>query len=217
MNTARRFASALALATTTATTGCLCGADEERAVTVSAIDALTVVRDGSSRRIEIVTRVTEPEVSPQTFDFVYNTIEERPQGEGIVLGLSGTDPTSNELVILALALPVSLRRGDEYAVGATFSVDAGLTSDPRLWGAYDLQQSDRAEVAFTIAAYSFPPPLYTVSFRATTSSGTIRVTERQRGSLELSLNLTLVDATGMTTTVTGRVQANTERFTPPCT
>lgn len=217
MNTARKLVSALALATTVATTGCLCGADEERAVTVSAPDSLTVVRDGASRRIEIVTRVTEPEVSPQTFDFVYNTLEERAQGEGIVLGLSGTDPTSNELVILALALPVSLRRGDEYAVGATFSVDPGLTADPRLWGAYDLQQSDRAEVAFTVATYSFPPPQYTVNFRAATSTGTIRVTQRQRGSVELSLNLSLVDATGKTTTVTGRVQANSERFTPPCT
>ena len=128
MNTARNLVSALALATTVATTGCLCGADEERAVTVSAPDSLTVVRDGASRRIEIVTRVTEPEVSPQTFDFVYNALEERAQGEGIVLGLSGTDPTSNELVILALALPVSLRRD-----GGPASASQGLDLELAGW------------------------------------------------------------------------------------
>ena len=198
-------------------TGCLCGADEERAVTISAPDSLSVVRDGAARKIDVVTRVTEPEVSPQTFDFVFNTIEGPPQGEGVVLGLSGTDPTSNELVILALALPVSLRRGDEYQVGGTFTVEPGLMSDPRLWGAYDLQQPDRAELAFTVATYSFPPPQHTVNFRAATSTGTIRVTQRQRGWVELSVDLSLVDATDKTTTVTGRVQASSERFTPPCT
>lgn len=209
--------AAIALTMTFATTGCLCGADEEHAVTVSSPDSLTVTRDGAARRIEVVTRLDQTQVSPPTFEFVFNTIEGSTSGEGIALSLSGTDPTSNELVILVLALPVSLRRGDEYAVGATFTVDAGMSSDPRLWGPRDLQQSNQAEAAFTVATYSFPPPQYNAVCRAVSSSGTIRVTQRQSGWVELSLNLSFADAAGKTTTVTGRAQANSERFTPPCT
>jgi len=217
MHTARRWLAAIGLVTTLAMTGCLCGADEGHAVTVSAPDALTVTRDGVARKVEVVTRLTEPEASPTTFQFVFNAVEGSTNGEGVALSLSGADATSDELVILTLALPVALRRGDEYPVGATFTVDPGLTPDPRLWGAYDLRQPDEAEAAFTIASYSFPPPQFTVNFRAATSTGTIRVTQRQRGSVELSLNLSFTDASGKTTTVTGRAQANSERFTAPCT
>ncbi len=77
------------------------------------------------------------------------------------MGLSGIDATSDERVILVLALPVSLRRGDDYTVGATFTVDPGPTTDPRSFGAYYLQQPNGAEAAFTVATYSFPPLLYT--------------------------------------------------------
>jgi hypothetical protein len=217
MHTPRWWLPVVGLAATLAMSGCLCGADEQRAVTVSSPDSLTVVGDGATRRIEVVTRLTEPEVSRSTFDFVFNTVERSAGGEGIALSLSGTDPASNELVVLVLALPVSLQRGEAYPVGATFAVEPGVSSDPRLWGPHDLRQPAQAEVAFTVAAYSFPPPQYTVRFRAVTSTGTIRVTQRQRGWVELSLDLSLADATGRARTVTGRVQANSERYTPPCT
>jgi hypothetical protein len=217
MNTTRGWLSAISLAATVAMSGCLCGADEERAVTVSAPDSLVVTRGGSARRIEFVTRIDEQQVSPATFDFVFNTVEGARSGEGIALTLSGIDPTTNEAVVLVLALPVSLRRGDEYPVGGTFTVEVGAGADPRSWGPHDLQQSNRAEVAFTVVAYTFPPARYTTTFRAATSSGTIRVTQRQGDWIEMSLNLSLVDAAGRTTTVTGRAQANSERYTPPCT
>jgi len=207
----------LALAATLATTGCLCGADEERAVTISAPDSLAVARDGETRRVGSVSRLTEFDGDPSAFQYVFATIEGATTGEGVVLSLSGMDTASNEIVIVALALPVSLRRGEEYPVGATFNVDPGLTPDPRLSGAYDLQQPNQAEAALTIATYSFPPPQYTVGFRAVTASGTVRVTERERGRVELSLNLSFADAAGRTVGLTGRAQANTERYTPPCT
>lgn len=210
-------ALAATVATTVATTGCLCGADEEYGVTVSAPDSLVVARDGVSRRVGMVARLTQPLVSAATFQFVYDAVEGSTNGEGVALTLSGIDPVSDEVVTLVLGLPVSLRRGDEYPVGATFAIEPGVSSDPRLWGPRDLQQSNRAEVAFLVSAYTFPPPLYTATFRAVTSTGTVRVTQRQRGWVELSLNLNLVDATGRTTTITGRAQANSERITPPCT
>jgi len=207
---------ALGLAMTVAVSAC-CGAEEEHAVTVSAPDSLTVAVDGATRRVEAITRLDESQVDPSTFEFVFNTIEGSRSGEGIALTLSGTGPTQNELVILVLALPVSLSRGDEYQVGETFTVEPSVSSDPLLWGPHDLQQSSQAGAAFTMATYSFPPAQYSVTFRAVTSSGTVRVTQRQRGWVELSLNLVFTDAGGKTTAVTGRAQANSERFTPACT
>ena len=210
-----RWLGAFAFATTIAITGC-CGAEEERAVTVWAPDSLTVIGDGVTRRIASVIRLTEPPASPSTFQFVYNTIEGSTSGEGIALSLSGNDPVSDELVIFTLALPVSLRKGDEYSVGATFTVEPGFTSDPRMWGPHDLQQSTQAEVAFTVATYTFPPGVFNTTFVAETSTGTIRVTERERGRVELLVDLSFADANGKTTTVIGRVHASTEKITRPC-
>jgi hypothetical protein len=219
MNARRVLSAALGAAAIVAMSGCssLCGAREQRAVTLGAgITGLTVVRDGTTRRVEVVTRLTEPLTNPSTFDFVFNTIEGSRSGEGVALSLSGNDPVSDELVALTLALPVSLRSGDEYAVGSTFTIEVGLDSDPRSWGPHDLKQSNQAEAAFTIAKYSFPPPTFTVNFRAVTSTGTIRVTDRDDGSVEFTLNLSFTDANGKTTLVTGNVQGVTERYTPPC-
>jgi hypothetical protein len=213
MNTTRSFV-AFGLAATFAINGC-CGGDEQHSVTVSAPDSLVVTRDGATRRVEVVTQLTETQVRSPTFQFVFNTIEGSTSGEGIALTLSGNDPVSDELFLLVLALPVSLRDGDQYPIGATFNVEPG-GSDPQMWGAHDLQQSNQADVAFTVATYRFPPGVYDATFRAATSTGTIRVTERERGRVELSLNLSLADAAGKTTTVTGRAQANTGSFTLVC-
>lgn len=211
MNTARWWLGALGLAATIAMNGCLCG-NEEHAVTVSSHDSLTVTRDGVTSKVGIVTRLTAPLVSAATLEFVFHTVEGAASGEGVALSLSGIDPASNELVALTLALPVALRRDDEYSVGPTFTIEPG-SSDPRLWGAHDLQQPNQAEAAFAIATYSFPPGQYTASFRAVASTGTIRITQRRHGSVELLLNLSFADTDGKTTTVTGRVQVNSEQFT----
>lgn len=217
MNTTRWWLTTLGLATSLVLSGCVCGADETHAVTVSAPDSLVVTAAGTVRKIEVVTRLTEADVSPSSFGFVYNTIEGFAGGEGIALTLSGFDAATNEVVLLVLALPVSLRRGEEYQVGSTFTVDAGFGTDPRAWGPHDLQQPDRAETAFTTAAYVFPPGRYDTTFRAATSTGTVRVMNRRNGWIEMSLTLSFTDASGRTSTVTGRVQATSESYTPPCT
>lgn len=214
MHTAQWLAG-FALATAIATTGC-CGS-EQRAVTVSAPDSLTVTRNGSTRKVEIVTRLDETQGSASSFEFVYNTIEGSRSGEGIALTLSGVDPVSDEVVLLVLALPVSLRDGDEYPVGATFPVDAGVPSDPRFWGPHDLEQPGQAETAFTIASYTFPPGVYDATYRAATSTGTIRVTDRENGWVRMTLNLAFTDASGVVTTVSGPVQVNSEEYSAPCT
>jgi hypothetical protein len=218
MPTSRRFASALTLLSAVALSACICNADEERAVTVSAPDSLTVTPSGgAARKVEIVTRLTQFDLPGSTFAYVFNSIETAAGGEGIALTLSGRDATTDELVLLVLGLPASLRRGDTYQVGGTFRVDAGVPSDPRLWGPRDLAASDRAEIAFTTARYTFPPAAYTSTFQATGASGTVRITNRQRGWVEMQLDITATDGTGATRRITGRAQANSERYTPPCT
>jgi hypothetical protein len=213
MNVPRLIAT-LALVTPIALTGC-CGADEQHAVNVSTA-GLTLVRDGVTTQITSSARATVPPVSPPTFQFVYNTLQGNTIGDGVALSVGGNDPVSDELITFALALPMALRDGDVYTVGATYTIEPGIENDPRLFGAYDLEQPNQAEVAFNISTYTFPPATYTTTYRAVTSTGTIRVLERERGRLELMVELSLVDAAGKTATVTGQVHANTETYTPPC-
>ena len=215
MNTTQ-WLTAFGLATTLAITGC-CGNDEQHAVTITTgVDSLTITRDGVARKVSNVIRATAPPISPPTFEFVFNTLEGNTIGDGIALSLSGDDPITGELVTVALALPMSLRLGDQYQVGATYPVEPGVPNAPGVFGAYDLNQPNQAEASFTVATYTFPPGVYNTTFQAVTSSGAVQVVERERGRLVLSLNLTLTDAAGKTATVTGRMLATTERYTPPC-
>ena len=217
MNRMRRLLPITALVATFAIGACACEADEERAVTVSSPDSLTVTDGDDARKVGAIARLTETDVARSSFDFVFNTIEGASAGEGIALSVSGAGRTPNELVSLVLVLPVALEEGDEYTLGSTFSIQPGVSADPRMWGAQELQQAGRAEAAFSIATYTFPPPLYTADFVAASSTGTIRVVRRERGWVQLVLDLTFTDAAGEVRTVTGQVQANSERYTPPCT
>jgi hypothetical protein len=218
MNISHYCLSGFLIVTTAALSGCnYCGADEQHAVNLGAgLEGLTVVRDGVTRKIDVVSRLTSPPAEGSKFDFVFNTIEGSSTGEGIALTISGPDPVTDETIALTLALPVSLRQGDQYSIGATFTIDVSLDGDPRSYGPHDLQQSNQAEAAFTVAKYTFPPPTFTVNFRAVTSTGTVRVTDRDDGQVELSLNLSFVDVNGKTSLVTGSVQVSTEKYTPPC-
>ena len=206
----------LALATSVAATGCICNRPEEHAVTFSAgNEGLTLVADGVSRRIPIETHLTSNQLSSSDLEFIVNTLEGSRPGEGVAVTFSGFDPVSNEYVQFTLALPVSLQSGEEYQIGATFSVDVG-GSDARAWGSHDLQTSNRADVAIAIATYTFPPPQYSLNSRAVSSSGTIRVTERDPGRVGFSLDLSFADAAGKTRSVTGVVRASLETFKPSC-
>ena len=216
MSPARLWLAGFGLSTTVATTGCLCNFPDDHAVTFSAgNEGLTLVADGVPRRVAVETHVTSNQLSASALDDVVSALEGSRDGEGVALSFSGFDQVTNEYVAFTLALPVSLQQGDEYPAGATFTVDLNAP-DPQMWGARDLQTSNKADVAFAIATYTFPPPAYSVNFRAVSSSGTIRVTERERGRLALSLNLSFADATGKTKSVTGVVRATLETIHPRC-
>jgi hypothetical protein len=211
-----KWLSTLVVAATIGSTGCdYCG-PEQHAITTSA-NTLMLGGDIGTRQIQFVTyRLTEPPASHDVFQFVFNTLEGSTSGEGVALTLTGTDAITQEHVTIVLALPVSLRQGDEYPVGGTFGIDVNSPAQPGFWGAHDLAQANGADVAFVVSTYSFPPPVYTPNFSAASSSGTIRVVNRTRGHVELDLNLSFADANGNVRTVTGDGQANTEKSAALC-
>jgi len=55
-----------------------------------------------------------------------------------------------------------------------------------------------------------------VTYRATNTTGSIRVTNRAPDQVELTLDLQFTDANGTAATVTGRVQAINERNRASC-
>lgn len=212
----RLRAPSLLLVATLAATGCICGA-KERQVVISAPSGLVVRQDGVGRPLVVpITRLTRFHITSQAFDFLFDALGGSTRGEGVAFGVMANDPTTGDVVVVSLALPVSMRPGDEYTIGATYTVEATLNTDIGSWGAHDLVQSAKADVAFTTADYDFPPPTYTATFRAATTTGTVRVVNRTSGRVELALNLVFADAAGQTRTVTGNVVANTEIVNVGC-
>ena len=203
------------LATTLSMSACACLGREEHAVTLSAgSEGLTLIADGVGRRIPVEWRFTSNQAAPSEFDFVVDAIDGSKAGEGVALTVTGSDPTTSDYVTLTMALPVSLQQGDIYNVGSTFTVDVGVT-DSRAWGRHDLQQSNQADVAFATATQT-PPAVYTVNYRAVSSAGSIRVTQRSSGHVELLLNLNFADGSGRTKSLNGPVRVNLETFTASC-
>jgi hypothetical protein len=211
-----KWLPALAAAATIANTGCSYCGPEQHAITTSA-NTLMLGGDVATRQIQYVTyHLTQPPATPDVFEFLFNTLEGSTNGEGVAFTLKGTDANTQEVVWLVLALPVTLHQGDEYSVGATFSIDVTSPAQPGFWGAHDLAQSNKADVGFVVSTYSFPPPVFTPNFTAVSSTGTIRVVDRTRGHLQLALNLSFTDANGAVRTVTGDARADTEKRAALC-
>lgn len=214
MNTRQLCAASSALVAALSMNAC-CGG-EQHDVAISAPDLFTVNVGNNTLLMYSNTHLTTPPLNPSTLDFVFNTLEGSTSGEGVTLTLRGSEATSNQAMMLSLALPVALRTGDVYNVGGTFTNDPGLAGDAAAYGPYDLAQPNQAEVGFNVSTYTFPPAEYDVNYRATSSSGTVRVTQHTRGQLELMVDLSFVDATGKPATLTGRVLAIAERFDASC-
>jgi len=154
--------SAFVLAATVTANGCNGCGPEQHAITTTSPNNFTLGLPAVSRQVQFVNRrLTEPPATHEDFQFIFNTLEGSTNGEGVAVTWSGTDAGTQEIVTLVLALPVMLRDGDGYAIGSTFSVDPGTPSEAGFWGAHDLQDPNKAEVAFVISTYSFPPPVHT--------------------------------------------------------
>ena len=170
-----------------------------------------------NRTIQYVTyRLTEPPASHNDFEFLFNALEGSTNGEGVAFTLTGTDAVTQQVVWVVLALPVALRQGDVYQVGSTFSIDVTTPDQAGFWGAHDLAQSGKADVAFVVSTYSFPPAVYTPNFTAVSSAGTVRILNRTQGHVDLDLDLSFTDANGSVRTLTGPAEANTEKRAALC-
>jgi hypothetical protein len=212
-----KWLSALIVAATIANTGCNSCGPEQHAITTGS-SGLSMGGSVANRTIQYVTyHLTEPPASHPDFQFLFNTLEGSTNGEGVAFTITGTDAVTQQVVWLVLALPVALRQGDQYTVGSTFSIDVGSPAQTGFWGAHDLAQSNKADVAFVVSTYSFPPPVNTPNFTAVSSSGTIRVVNRTPGNVQLDLDLSFTDANGSVRTLTGPAQANADKFAALCT
>ena len=212
-----KWFSAFVVAATIANTGCNACGPEQHAITTGS-NNLTMAGDVASRQIQYVTyRLTQPPATRDEFQFLFNTLEGSTSGDGVAFTLKGTDAVTQEVVWLVLALPVALRQGDEYSIGATFSIDVTDPAQAGFWGAHDLAQSNQADVAFIVSTYTFPPAAFTPNFTAVSSTGTIRVVNRTQGTVQLALDLSFTDAAGSVRTLTGDAQANAEKFAALCT
>ena len=194
-----------------------CDAEEERAISISSVDSLTLTFGTQSTRMQFGSRVSHRELPAASFEPVFRAIEDpsSPPSRSIILTVDAIESASTQLTI-ALALPEDMTRGDVYTVNGTFTAEPRFSTDPAFFGTRDLQGANNAQIAFTRWRYTFPPPVHTVTYRASAATGTIRVTQRSDDYVEVELNLQVTDPTNGPATITGRVQAQTERHTPPC-
>lgn len=192
--------------------GC-CG-PEQRSVHILAPDQVTVQLNNHTLFFYSNTSLTSPPVSSSKLDFIFNTLGGSTSGEGVMLTFRGSEATSPQAMMLTLAVPVALHNGDVYTVGGTFANDPNVGDDATL-GQYNLAQSNQAEVGFNVSNSNFPNP-YEVTYRAATTTGTIRVTSRASDQVELTLDLHLTDTNGVVATVAGRVQAINQRRSASC-
>lgn len=204
----------LIVAATTANTGCNYCGPEQHAITTGS-SGLSMGGDIANRTIQYVTyHLTEPPARHSEFQFLFDALEGSTNGEGVAFTLRGSDAITQEVVWVVLALPVQLHQGDTYSVGSTFSIDVASPSQTGFWGAHDLAQSGKADVAFVVSTYS--SAVYTPTFTAVSSTGTIRVLNRTSTTVEVDLDLRFTDANGKVRTLTGPAHADAESFPARC-
>ncbi|HUP89367.1 MAG TPA: hypothetical protein VM100_08455 [Longimicrobiales bacterium] len=193
-----------------------CGAEEQRAINVGVYDSITVTRAGQTSRLQLGARVGDTEITRPTFDSVFTAVDKGLNANrSVILSLGGTDPATGEIVLASFILPSDLRKGAQYTVTSTFNIEPGFSTTPLSWGTRGANGSN-AVLGFTTSTYTFPPANFTINYRATSASGTITVTNRGSGFVELQLAIQFTDASGRPGSMTGRIQATAERYTPPC-
>lgn len=197
----------------------LCGAEEERWVTVNSDPTVAYTRAGTttSTPIALQTRITEFDLGEASFATLFRAVDDGASvGQGIVLPLAGTDSATNASVLLVLALPTPLRSNTVIPVGSAFQVPRGDLSRG-YFAPRPLADPARAEVALSVGTYHFPPPEWRTSFAATGASGTVRVGRDYNPGFELQLDLTLTDGAGRVVRIADKAGVFTSRYTPPCT
>ena len=196
----------------------VCGAAEQRAVTVNTDPALAYTRADAlaPAPLQLIARVTEQEAGSGGFAELFAVVDDGASiGRGVMLPLGGRDSTTGESIALTLVLPTPLRAGTTFSVWRAFELPLGDL--PRgAMAPRALADPSRAEIAFRTGTYHFPPAEWRTTFLATVASGTVRVRDRHDRGVSLTLDLVVTDAAGRTVRLTGPVGVFAERYTPPC-
>ena len=197
--------------------GCsICGAEEQRAVTVSSLGPLLITQNGQTSSVRMGGRVSEAEIARAGFDELFSVIEGGGSAQrGGVITLAPDQQSNDNLMLIAIALPGGLRQGQRLAVGGAFDAPFRLSTESG-FGVRTLTVPGRPDVAFRTGSYTFPPATFHTTYAATAAEGFVEVVRRGGEWIELLLDVTVRNAAGELVVLRGSVQAQAERYTPPC-
>ena len=197
--------------------GCsLCRADEERAVSVSSLGPLAITKNGQTSSVRMGGRVSEVQIARASFDELFSVIEGGGSAQrGGVLTLQPDQQSQDAMMLIAIAVPGDLRQFQRLAVGGAFDAPFRLSTESG-FGVRTLTVPGRPDVAFRTGSYTFPPATFHTTYVATAAEGFIEVVRRSGESIELLLDVTVRNAAGEPVVLRGSVQAQAERYTPPC-
>lgn len=197
--------------------GCsLCEAEEERAVTVNSLGPLVITRNGQTSSVRMGGRVSQAEIARAAFDELFSLIEGGGLAQrGAVLTLKPDQESQDAMMLIAIALPGDLRQGQRLAVGGAFDAPFRLSTESG-FGVRTLTVPGRPDVAFRTGSYTFPPATFHTTYAATAAEGFVEVVQRGGEWIQLLLDVTVRNAAGEAVMLRGSVQAQAERYTPPC-
>lgn len=196
----------------------------EEQLTINVRGDFTIVReDGSTEPLLMEGRLYEERIGRRAFNEAWAVVTRGAAPyDALALSLSSVGSGDGDpvplLAGLVIALPVPLRRGDEYPIGGAFPPP---TSDMPMywneWGRRDLGEPGVGEVALRTFDYHTVGMIIENDFVATDAEGTIEVIERRDDWIELRVDIVGTDGAGQTVRLEGVLDIRAERFTPPIT
>lgn len=139
------------------------------------------------------------------FDEVFAVLA-RNSGDGrsLQFTLTGYETPPGDRIVLVLSIPTRAQQGDRLRVTGAFAPPGPWQDD---WTFRRAVAPGDTEIGFarTRATIPNPPYNYAAIYTATRATGTVDVTGRDRGRLDLRVDLTAVDETGRGYRIAGTV------------
>lgn len=118
--------------------------------------------------------------------------------------LVGYETPPGDRIVLVLSVPTRAQQGDRFRVAGAFTPPGPWEDE---WTFRRAVAAGETEIGFarTRATIPNPPYNYTAVYTATAATGTVEVLGRDRGRLELRVDVTATDASGRGYRVAGTV------------
>lgn len=130
------------------------------------------------------------------FDEVFAVLA-RNSGDGrsLQFTLVGYETVPGDRITLVLAIPTRAQQGDRLRVTGAFAPPAPWADE---WTFRRAVAAGETEVGFSRARATIPNPPYNYAahYTATAATGSIQVLRRERGHLDLQVDLAVTDAAG---------------------